>query len=116
MLFIKITFFLLYLQLFRPIRVLRFCIYAGMIFTVGFYASTTVVQFYYDTPRRGETFLSHQLGPFGKQALKLSVPLAAANVVIDLYILVVPIVAVLQLQMAKKRKIGLCLVFGTGSM
>ena len=86
-----------------------------MIFTVGFYASTAVVQFYYDTPRRGETFLSHQLG-LGKQTLKLSVPLAAANVVIDLYILVVPIVAVQQLQMAKKRKIGLCLVFGTGSM
>lgn len=116
MIFVKITFFLLYLQLFRPIRGLRFCIYAGMIFTVGFYASTAVVQFYYDTPRHGETFLSHQLGPFGKQTLKLSVPLAAANVVIDLYILVVPIVAVQQLQMAKKRKIGLCLVFGTGSM
>ncbi|MCJ1342805.1 hypothetical protein MMC31_000994 [Peltigera leucophlebia] len=116
MLFAKITFFLLYLQLFRPIIALRFCIYAGMIFTVGFYASATVVQFYFDTPRRGETFLSHQLGPLGKKALKLSVPLAAVGVIIDFYILVVPIVAVLQLQMAKKRKIGLCLVFGTGSI
>ena len=50
------------------------------------------------------------------KALKLRAPISAVGVVIDLYILVVPIVAVLPLQMAKKRKIGLCLMFGTGSM
>lgn len=87
-----------------------------MIFTVTFYASATVVQFYYDTPRPGESFFMHQLGPLGKEALKLSVPLSAVGIVIDIYILVLPIAAVWRLQMAKKRKIGVCLVFGTGSM
>ena len=116
MLCTKITFFLLYLQLFRPIKVLRVCIYAGMIFTVGFYLSATVAQFYFETPRRGETFVSHQLGPLAKNSLNLSIPLSAVGVVIDFYILILPIVAVSRLQLAKKRKIALCLVFGTGSM
>lgn len=116
MLVTKITFFLLYLQLFKPIKALRFCIYAGMIFTFGFYVSGTVAQFYFETPRRGETFVSHNLGPLAKKSLNLSVPLSAVGVVIDFYILILPIVAVLRLQLAKKRKVGLCLVFGTGSM
>lgn len=84
-----------------------------MIFTVTFYASATVVQFYFSTPRPGESFFTHQ---HGKEALKLSVPLSAVGIVIDIYILVLPIAAVWRLQMAKKRKIGVCLVFGTGSM
>ena len=116
MLCTKITFFLLYLQLFKPIKALRFFIYAGMIFTFGFYASATVAQFYFETPRRGETLVSHKLGPLAKKSLNLSIPLSAVGVVIDFYILILPIVAVSRLQLAKKRKIGLCLVFGTGSM
>ncbi|MCJ1427686.1 hypothetical protein MMC29_005591 [Sticta canariensis] len=116
MLCTKITFFLLYLQLFKPIKALRFCIYAGMIFTFGFYASATVAQFYFETPRHGETFVSHKLGPLAKKSLNLSIPLSAVGVVIDFYILILPIVAVSRLQLAKKRKIGLCFVFGTGSI
>ena len=116
MLCTKIPFFLLNLQLFKPIKALRFCIYAGMIFSVGFYASVTVAQFYFETPRRGETFVSHNLGPLAKKSLNLSIPLSAVGVVIDFYILILPIVAVSRLHLAKKRKIGLCFVFGTGSM
>lgn len=106
----------MYLQLFKPIKALRFCIYAGMILTCGFYVSTTIVQLYYSTPRRGESFLSHTFGPLGTKSSILSVPLSAVGTFIDFYILVLPIVAISQLQLAKKRKIGLCLVFGTGSM
>lgn len=117
MLCTKITFFLLYLQLFKPIKALRFCIYLGMIFTFGFYASATVMQFYFQTPRRGETFVSHQLRPLANKSLNLLlIPLSAVGVVIDFYILILPMVAISRLQLAKKRKIGLCLVFGTGSM
>ena len=60
--------------------------------------------------------MSHHLGSLANKSLALAVPLAAVGVVIDFYILILPIAAVSRLQMAKKRKVGLCLVFGTGSM
>lgn len=106
----------MYLQLFKPIKALKFSIYAGMIFTCGFYVSTTIVLFYYKTPRRGETFLSHMRGPLAAKSLNVSIPHSAVGIVIDFYILILPIVAISRLQLAKRRKIGLCLLFGTGSM
>lgn len=115
MLCTKITFFLLYLQLFKVIKALRICIYAGLTFTFGFYASVTVAQFYYETPRHGDTFVSYHFGPSGNVFI-LAIPTAAFGMVIDSYILILPIVAVLRLQLAKKRKIRLCIVFGTGSL
>ncbi len=87
-----------------------------MIFTAGFYGSVTVVSFYFATPRGGESWLSHSYGSMIRKLLVLAIPFSAVGFVIDLYILIVPIVAVLRLRLAKKRKIGLCLVFGTGSM
>jgi len=53
MLFAKLTFFLLYLQLFRPVKIMRFSIYVGMIFTVAFYAAVGTAQFVYTTPCPG---------------------------------------------------------------
>ncbi len=89
-----------------------------MIFTVGFYGSMTVVFFYLATPRPswGKLVLSHSFGPMMGKSLVLAIPFPAVGFVIDLYILIVPIVAVSRLQLAKKRKIGLYLVFGTGGM
>ena len=116
-LFTKLTFLILYLQLFRPIRALRICIYAGMIFTLGFYGSVTVATFYFVTPRRGQPFSPDAFyGSLGEKAMNMAIPISVVSVVTDFYILIVPIVAVLRLQLVKKRKIGLCLVFGTGSM
>ena len=46
----------------------------------------------------------------------LSVPLACIGLVIDVLLLILPSVAVSQLQMNTVRKIGLLLVFGTGLM
>ena len=116
MLFTKITFLLMYLQLFNRIKPLRFCIYAGMVITSGFYVSVAVAQIYFETPSRHESFWSHRIGPLGKNSLILSVPLSAAGIVIDFYILILPIAVVLRLQLVKRQKVGLYLVFGTGSM
>lgn len=106
----------MYFQLFKPIKALRFCIYLGMIVTSGFYVAAAIAQLYFETPHRGETFVSHTLGPLISKSFILSVPLSAFGIFIDFYILILPIVAVLRLQLAKKRKVGLCVVFGTGSM
>ena len=60
--------------------------------------------------------MSYQLKKNPRDVLKMLVPLSAVGAAIDFYILLLPIVAVMRLQIARKRRIGLCLVFGTGSM
>ena len=46
--------------------------------------------------------------------LALSVPQSIVGLVIDLAILILPIVAVTQLQLPRRRKIGVILIFMTG--
>ena len=112
----KLTFFLLYLQLFRSVKLMRLSIYAGLIFTVGFYLAVGIAQFVYATPHPGQTFIETYSKKPSKESLKLAVPFSAVGVGIDLYILMLPMVIVSKLQMPKSQKIGVNLIFATGSM
>lgn len=114
MLFIKVTFFLLYLQLFGPMRWLRICAYIGAVFTVIFYFGMAVTQLIFSTPRHGETLLSHQNTHNEYLAIAMSVPQSAVGLAIDLYILILPIIAVSQLQLPIRKKVGVMLIFMTG--
>lgn len=116
MLFLKLTFFLMYLHIFRPMRWLRICGYIGALFTTICYGCLTIMAFIFSTPGRGETWFSHQLTPYERHALAMSVPQAVADLAIDLVILILPIIAVTQLQLPTRRKIGVILIFMTGSL
>lgn len=114
MLFLKDTFFIMYLQIFRPLRWVRICAYIGALFTTLFYISMTVAVSIFSIPGPGETLFSHQATPREHLSLAMSVPQSAVGLAIDLYILVLPIVAVTQLQLSAKRKFGVILLFMTG--
>lgn len=96
--------------------ILRYLIYIGGAATAVFYAGATVAQFVFATPEPGETFATHWYSPLQHKILKFSVAHSAVGGVIDLYILVLPIAAVLQLKLATKRKIGIVLIFMTGAL
>lgn len=131
MMFIKITFFFLYLQIFQPMRWLRICAYIGAVFTSLFYLAMTVVLFISSTPRPGETWFSHlahqnhltsdTAAPqaVGDPAVPqvagdIGITQAVVGLAIDIYILVLPIIAVSRLQMPTRRRIGVMLIFLTG--
>ena len=114
MLFLKLTFFIMYLDIFGPMRWLRICGYIGAIFTTLFYGSMTIALFIFATPGRGETWWSHTTTRGERLDLALSVPQSVVGLAIDIAILVLPIVAVMQLQLPKKRKFGVILIFMTG--
>ncbi len=67
------------------------------------------------TPKKGKTFASMAASPAEYEVLVLSVPIAAVGLGIDVYLLVLPITAVLQLQLPTRRKIGVILIFLTGT-
>lgn len=106
----------MYYQLFRPKITLRYLIYVGGIATAMFYIGSTIAQFVFMTPRAGETFLTHWQTPFQHKIYHFSVPHSVVGAGIDLYILVLPIAAVLQLQLAIKQKIGIVLIYLAGSL
>ena len=116
LLIIKLTFFILYWQLFRPIRGLRIAIWLGGIFTTLFYVAINIAAWVFTTPRRGETWYSHFIGPVQAKQSNLTGPLPAVGLAIDVYILVIPLIGISGLNMPTRRKIGVALVFLTAIM
>ena len=113
---IKLTFFLLYLELFRPIKWLRYCAYIGATLSSSFYIAVTVAQFVFTTPKSGETWVDHILSGESSKGTSLTVLISAVGLVIDVYIFVVPLAAVSQLQLSPMRKLGVGLIFATGAL
>ena len=114
MIFTKLTFYLVYLQVFRPFAWLRICVYIGSAITTAFYLGVWIYLLVSITPRNGQSFMTVALSPAQFKSLRTSVPIAGVGLATDLYLLVLPIAAVMQLQLPTRRKIGVILIFLTG--
>jgi hypothetical protein len=115
--FAKITFFIFYLQLFRPFKWLRYCCYAGIVVTVACFISLLVAQMALATPHPGESWLEMDLDPRELESLHyLSIPITAISFGLDVYTFVLPIAGVSRLNLTPRRKFGVIFVFLTGFM
>ena len=108
------TFFLLYIQLFSPMRWLRYSSYAGATFTALFYTAIVIWTLAVTSPAPGESW--QKAAPKGHKTLRDTVWIASVGLVLDVYILLLPITGVSQLQMSRRRKLGVMMVFSTGLM
>lgn len=115
-LFLKDTFFIMYLNIFGPLRWLRICAYTSAAVTTVFYISVAVTMFVFATPRHGDTWSEHLFSKEELRSAHLPVPISSFGVVVDLVILLLPIIAVMQLQLPTRRKVGLICIFMTGSL
>jgi hypothetical protein len=115
-LFLKCTFFILYLELFSAVTWLLIATWVGLVFTFLVYSVFTIMVFVWATPKRGQSWLAHQTSPDMHKELSLSVPQSAVGLVIDLYILIIPIIGIYGLRMSTKRKIGVMLIFFSGAL
>ena len=111
MLFIKISFFIMYLDVFHLMRWLKISAYIGGIVTALFYGATTVCIFIFATPGRGQTWVEQAMSHRKQLPVDFSVPQSCVGLVIDLYILILPILGVMRLQMSAQRRVGVILVF-----
>ncbi|KAJ8063298.1 hypothetical protein OCU04_008528 [Sclerotinia nivalis] len=113
---IKLSIFLFYYQIFWPLKWCRWVICIGASLNSAFYLSMTVVQFYYESPRPGETLAGHFGGKMAQSITRVSIPTSSVGLAIDILLLIIPLRAVVQLQMAKKKKKRLFLTFFVGIM
>lgn len=113
--FSKITFFIFYMHIFRPLRWLRVCCWLGIIFTTVCFTGFWIAQMALQTPHPGESWLQMDTDPRELYSLQhLSIPITAVSFVIDVYTFILPIAGVSSLQLTPRRKAGVILIFLTG--
>ena len=112
--FVKLTFFILYWNIFKPFRWLKFGIIGGVVGFIGFYFITTIIFLVEDAPRPGQSWIESATTFQNRTSQRLSVPLGAWGVVSDIFILLLPISGVLRLQLSSKKRFALIMVFMTG--
>ncbi|KAF2647986.1 hypothetical protein K491DRAFT_613674, partial [Lophiostoma macrostomum CBS 122681] len=114
--FAKSSFFLMYLQLFKPLEWVRWSCYIGLFLNFALYTGYIVATIYSVVPRVGQTWLEALMEPRGKIAVEMTVPIASANLAPDMFILIIPLIVTSRLQLTKSRKLGVAVIFGTGIM
>ena len=105
--FTKLTLLTLFYHLFWPHYATRIGSLIGIIIVAIIYFILFVLFVYWGTQTDALSSAVNRLNP-------LNTALAVINVVTDFYILLLPVRAVWGLNLAKNKKLGLSLLFGTG--
>jgi hypothetical protein len=113
---IKLAIFLCYYDIFWPLDWCRWAIRICASLSSAFYLSMTVVQFYFMTARKGETLAKHFGGKMAARVTHLSIPTTSVGLVIDIVLFLIPLKAIFEIQMERKKKIRSSLVFLVGLM
>ena len=112
--FAKTSLFLLYYRVFAPKKLIRMFIIIGIIFAFVIYILIFIpLMASLCAPHVGQEWDLMVLKKC-RRALAFGVVQATTNLIIDLYILALPIPVVLQLQLPTKKKIGILAIFMTG--
>ncbi|KAI9688928.1 MAG: hypothetical protein M1820_010209 [Bogoriella megaspora] len=110
----KLAILLLYLRIFKVRPSMRYAIYAGIAWIFATYLPSMVVAIYFCGAHSGEPW-SYPVGERCAEhgPTKWFVTSAAMSIILDLYILVLPISVVRRLNMSRKRRVGVLLIFFT---
>ena len=112
----KLSFFLLYLRIFSCSTRVRWAIYLGVAIVTGFYLATSIAYGYACIPRRSETWFSAGISDRCQLAKEIGFAQGIFGLISDLYLYFLPVPVILGLNLARKKKIGVLAIFGTGLM
>lgn len=104
----------MYLQIFRPLMWLRRCVYAGLAVVWAWYVAMFAAQIAITAPPPGKGWVESFGTPQYLRTFKLCVPTATFSLVSDVYILILPLIAISHLQLSMAKKIGVATMFSTG--
>ena len=110
--FAKLSILLLYRRVFTVKKPLLYCIYIGILITLLLYIPNVFLAAYFCAPHVGKGW--DIAGVAGCNDLgEWYVIQAALIVALDLYIFILPLQTIMQLQMPAKRRRGILIVFMT---
>ncbi|KAL9084582.1 MAG: hypothetical protein Q9165_008007 [Trypethelium subeluteriae] len=113
---IKLSLFIQYYLLFRPLRYVRISVYIGATILVISYVSFTIAAFVLESPWPGESMLDDAFSTHYIRYEMSSIPCGIVSTLFDCYLLVLPMPAVWNLKTSWGKKLGIMLVFMTGSL
>jgi hypothetical protein len=109
----KVSLLALYHRIFGHITTVRYTIYAvAVVGLIG--PALTFVDAIVCSPPKGTTWGTHN--PNCDKSYKYGIAQAIASLLIDLYIMILPIPIISRLHLERKKKIGILLIFMTGSL
>ncbi|KAL8641176.1 MAG: hypothetical protein Q9228_001992 [Teloschistes exilis] len=111
---IKLSMFLMYLQLFGTRRYFRHLVWAGLLLSGLYYFSATVASVVLCAPRGRQTYIMSFATPRCRKSIQLLVVTGIYNVMSDLYLLLLPIRETMRLHNSLRKRIGVLAVFMTG--
>ena len=95
---------------------MRVCVYIGITITSLYYIGWLVAQVYLAVPKGSEGWFVHLTGNQEVTLSLTSVPFAAGGLAIDVFIIVLPMKAVMALQVKLRQRLEVAVVFLTGLM
>ncbi|KAF1976198.1 hypothetical protein BU23DRAFT_42945 [Bimuria novae-zelandiae CBS 107.79] len=120
---VKATLMFLILSAFKSIKWLRIMCWVGIVTTFIFYAANFAIQVASCRPRGGTDRVSFLAGMASRECAgsdsliqKMSLGTAVFGLVSDIYILIIPLPAVRKLNIRKKKKAGVYVIFSSGAL
>ena len=117
---IKLSLFVLYVQVFRPLRWLRYLAYAGAITTGLLYLAIMLTVIVLCVPANGDhselEYLTALDSPKCANSQPVVILLGVVSLLSDLYLVILPLPAVWRLQLPFRRKLAYSAMFFTGSV
>ena len=112
---VKCSIFLLFLTIFGELRWMRILVWIGLLITGLFYFAALLVFSVSCAPRNGENYLLSFANPrCGTRTITFSLVMTSFSIASDFYLFILPIPAVLGLQMRTGKKLGILAIFMTG--
>ena len=114
--FAKLSLFLLFLRLFSPDRKLKCLVYLGILFSGALSLTSVVVSGALCSPRPGQPWNDLRVILRCSTERYFAVIQGVLNMLLDFYILYLPIPVLWKLQLPVRKRVGVIAVFMTGSM
>lgn len=112
---VRVSIFILYLRLFGHVCIIRTSIWTGLSITIAAYTAFLISHLYYCTPRAADGGWSLQAYErCADPDISTSIAQAVFGSAADAFMLLLPIVQVMRLNMPMRRRIGIAAIFMTG--
>ncbi|CAD6442075.1 0de9d5bd-53e4-4820-bcb1-d4ed5f30df0c [Sclerotinia trifoliorum] len=113
-LFSRIPILLLYLRIFKSTKKFRYAVYFGFAADFAIYMVNVPVLAYFCAPRPGGSWDTPDTLAKCARIEPLAIVQGACNILLDIYILLLPVQPIVKLQMPTKSKLNVLAVFTTG--
>lgn len=116
LIFSKASLFLLFLQIFDVRSGMKLAIRIGLVATVIVYLPGLPIEAYFQAPAAGESWEGVMTSGKPQKAIYWGIVQSVLGIILDLYMLVLPLPVIIQLHMSRTKRIQLGLVFSTALM